>query len=112
MALGKFDWKSLPKDTTIRILDVPEDDGVFWMAKPKTWKLTLPESADLMVQEGYWYRVSDEVTDWMDINLKGPGFLGSKALIHRNVCRDTHVVTYNCSLYSERDFIMFKLRFQ
>ena len=113
---GKFDWNNVPKDAVIKFLDPPEGSedwfsGVMWT--PRTWKLRLPGSANLYDDCGCGDGISDEVMEWMDINLHGletdPTLKGQ---IWRDICFITQTVTYECSLYSERDYIMFKMRFQ
>ncbi len=112
-----FDWNSFPKDAKVRFLEPPQgseewfNSGFMWT--PRTWKLTLPGSANLYEDCGCGDGISDEVMEWMNTNLHGlktdPTMKGQ---IWRDICPITQNVTYECSLYSERDFILFKMRFQ
>lgn len=110
----KLDWNSLPKDATVRFLEAPEGsgdwfNGIVWA--PRTWKLKLPGSANLYEDCGCGDGLSDEVVEWMDTNLNGrESDPTQKGHIWRDVCPYTQTVTYECSLYSERDYILFKMR--
>lgn len=112
-----FDWNSFPKDAKVRFLEPPEGSEDWFnssfILSPRTWKLKLPESANLYEDCGCGDGISDEVMEWMDTNLHGlESDPSRKGIIWRNVCPYTQTVTYECSLYSERDYIMFKMRFQ
>lgn len=112
MALGKFDWSSFPKDAKIRFLEDPVGYNPF-ITLPKTWKIVLPASSNLYKDCGCGDGIADEVIEWMDMNLHGcESDPSDKGSIWRFECPITNKVTYECLLYSERDFILFKMRFQ
>ena len=112
-----FDWNNIPKDAKIRFLDPPEGSEDWFkssfISAPRTWKLELPESANLYEDCGCGNGISDEVLEWMDTNLHGlESDPSRKGTIFRYACPYTKEITYECSLYSERDYIMFKMRWQ
>lgn len=111
-----FDWNNIPKDAKIRMLEIPDDESVFWIKKREEWKLELPIEAGLTDEFGF---TTDEVQEWIDNNLLGAtdGYLVKASIMiirsTKNKFIDpTATDHYEIKLYCEHDFILFKMRWQ